>query len=118
MSVETAKEKILTALSGLDIDSIDDSKLIRPEGNLLSFEGMAKEGFAIREYIFGLYVSKKILDAKTNRIYPLLDSIDTKIEDEARKGPYGDEIRLKSIYPVGFDNGIIEYRCEIRVIEK
>lgn len=118
MSVETAKAKILTALYGIEIESLDDAKSIRPEGNLLSFEGMAKEGFAIREYIFGLYVSKKILDAKTDRIYPLLDTIDTKIEEEARKGPCGDEIRLKSIYPVGFDKGIIEYRCEIRVIEK
>lgn len=118
MSIDTAKAKIIRALDGIDIESIDDAKMIRPEGNLLSFEGMSKNGFAIREYVFGLYVSKKILDKKTDRLYPLLDSINTKIEEEAIKGPYGDEIALRSIRPVGFENGIIEYRCEIRIIEK
>lgn len=118
MSVETAKAKILKALEGIDIDSLDDAKSIRSEGNLLAFEGMGKKGFAIREYIFALYVSKKILDRKTDRIYPLLDLINTKIEDEARLGPYGDEIALQSIRAIGFENGIIEYRCEIHVIEK
>ncbi|MDD5212412.1 MAG: hypothetical protein PHV62_08340 [Sulfuricurvum sp.] len=118
MSIDTAKAKILKALQGMDIDCVDNAKMIRPEGLLLSFEGMAKDGFSSQEYIFGLYVSKKILNKKTESIYVQLDSINTKIVDEARISHFGDEIALKSIYPVGFDNGIIEYRCEIRIIEK
>ncbi|MCX6062233.1 MAG: hypothetical protein NT103_08300 [Campylobacterales bacterium] len=117
MSIGTAKAKILSALPGMKIDCIDDTTTIHPEGLLLSFEGMDKEGFAKNGYLFGLYVSKKILNKNTASIYSILDDIDEKILIEARKGPYGDEISLRSIRPVGFDNGILEYRLEIRVVE-
>lgn len=117
MSVETAQAKILSALSGLHIDCLDDAKTIRPEGMLLSFEGMRREGFSGGEYTFGLYVSKKILNKKTQTIYTDLDTIAQKIVVEAQKGPRGNEIALRSILPNGFDNGILEYRVEIHVIE-
>lgn len=117
MSVETAKAKILSALAGLHIDSIDDAKTIRPEGMLLSFEGMRREGFSGGDYTFGLYVSKKILNKKTDTIYMTLDQIAQMIIVEAQKGPRGNEIALRSILPSGFDNGILEYRIEIHIIE-
>lgn len=117
MGIGTAQTKILNALSGFHIDCIDDAKTIRTEGMLLSFEGMGRENFSGGEYIFGLYVSKKILNKKTETIYDDLDAIAQKIVVEAQKGSRGNEIALKSIRPIGFDNGILEYRVEIHIIE-
>lgn len=117
MSIGTAQAKILAALSGLSIDCIDDAKTIRPEGMLLSFEGMHREGFSGGEYTFGLYVSKKILNKKTETIYSDLDEIAQKIVIEAQKSPRGNEIALKNIRAIGFDNGILEYRVEIHILE-
>lgn len=117
MSIITAEETILTALQGLDIDLIDDIKTPRIEGNTLSFEGMRKTGFAIRGYVFGLYVKMKIMDRKNVRIYSVLDDIESKITERARY-LQADEISMKSILPVEVENGVVTYRCEIHVTQK
>lgn len=117
MGIETAKQKILTALNTLQIDCVDDAKTIRPEGLLLSFERMICSDFSTSEYVFGLYLSKKVLNRKSESLYNEMDTIKELIIDEAKKGVRGDEISLSSISFVGFDNGILEYRIEIHVKE-
>lgn len=117
MGISTAKQKILTALNTLEIDCVDDAKVIRPEGLLLSFERMNKLDFSGAEFIFGLYLSKKVLNRKSDNLYDEIDTINKLIVTEAQKGVRGDEISLTTISFIGFENGILEYRMEIHVKE-
>jgi len=115
MFIGDAQARILDALSGMDIDCIDDAKTIRPEGLLLSFEGMNNSGFNPEEFMFGLYISKKILNKKTQSIYAEIDSICEKILEYSVLLEDEDAIKVRSVTPVSFDNGILEYRIGITV---
>lgn len=115
MLISNAQARILDALSGMDIDCIDDAKAIRPEGLLLSFEGMNVTGFNPEEFVFGLYISKKILNKKTQSIYAEIDSICEKILEYSVLLEDEDAIKVRSVTPVSFENGILEYRIGITV---
>lgn len=99
----------------MDIDCIDDVKTVRTEGLLLSFEGMNNSGFNPEEFMFGLYISKKILNKKTQSIYVDIDSICEKILEYSVFIEDEDAIKVRSVTPVSFDNGILEYRIGITV---
>ncbi len=115
MTIADAKTIVLDALIGMDIESIDDTTSPRAEGLLLSFEGFAKEGLDPEVFTFGLYVSKKILNKQTQSIYGVLDQIALAIIEHAVKLGSEYAITIRSITPVAFENGILEYRVEIKV---
>jgi len=116
MNIKEAQKQILDALDGMDIDTIDSDKTPRAEGLLLSFEGYAKEGYETEVHIFGLYVSKKILNKQTQTIYQLLDLIAQKIiEYAAETLDCEDAIQIKTVKPFSFENGLLEYRIGISV---
>jgi hypothetical protein len=115
MTIADAKTRVLEALDGMDVESVDDTTSPRAEGLLLSFEGFSMEGFDPEVYIFGLYVSRKILNKQTQSIYGTIDLIVRKILEHAVALNQEDAIAVKSIVPVAFENGILEYRVEIKV---
>lgn len=115
MFIGDAQARILTALSGMKIVCLDDADTIRPEGLLLSFEGMNNSGFNPEEFMFGLYISKKILNKKTQSIYADIDSISKKILEYSVLVEDEDAIKVRSVTPVSFENGILEYRIGITV---
>lgn len=115
MKIEDAQQRILDALNGMDVETLDSDKSPKIEGLWLSFEGYAGRGYDPEEYVFGLYVSKKILNKQTQTIYQQLDAIASKVLEHAAALDREDSIQIKSAKPVSFDNGILEYRLGITV---
>lgn len=115
MNIHEAQQRILDALNGLPVETIDNPKEIRPEGLLLSFEGYANTGFNPEEFTFGLYVSKKILNKQTKTIYQDLMEIANKVLEHAVLLDREDSIMIRSVKPVSFENGLLEYRIGITV---
>lgn len=118
MSVSSAKETVIQALHPLPIVGIDHPKIVRAEGNLLVFEGLSVINPVDTLYRFGLYVSKKVLNQKTETIYDLLDVIREKMKAAKLAAPSGDRTELMRIEPFDFSNGVLEYRCLIEVQER
>jgi hypothetical protein len=116
MSIQTAQQKILDTLPDMDIDVIDDAKMIRMEGNLLVFEGSEPEKTKTI-FVFGLYIAKKILNKNTSIIYADLDNVEMEITKNDLESNFNESIEIRSITQNGFQDGILEYRCEIAVTE-
>lgn len=118
MSIETAKQKIIDALDPIEMEGIDNPKKIRTEGNLLVFEGLKVVSHVDTIYRFGFYVSKKVLNQKTETVYGLLDSVREKMKDAKLAAPGGERAELMEIEPISFENGVLEYRCGIEIQER
>lgn len=115
MNIIEAQQRILDALEGLKIDTIDQMKEVRLEGMMLSFEGYLKTGLEPETFTFGLYVSKKILNKKTNTIYTDLIDIADRILEYDVSLDQEDSIVIRSIEPTSFKDGILEYRVGIYI---
>lgn len=118
MSIQTAQQRIVNTLPELTIETIDNKSavMIRPEGNLLVLERRRPE--KTKEiFTFGLYVAKKILNNDTSRIYTDLDYIVEGIESAGMGSAFDEDIGVTFVEQAGFENGILEYRCEIYVTE-
>lgn len=117
MSIETAQQRVVELLPNLDVDLFDNAKQIRPEGNLLVLEGITVTDMTETTYVFGLYVAKKVLNKDSTTIYGDLNYIAETMQ-RARLDSQGYESAgLRGVLQNGFENGILEYRCELFVTE-
>lgn len=116
MSVSTAQARVMAILAEADIVSIDDKNTIMPEGNLLVLEGIALTKVQAT-YTFGLYVAKKVLNKNTASIYGALEYIVKQMVQAELDSIGDDSAGIRSVLPNGFENGILEYRCEVYVTE-
>lgn len=116
MSIATAQARITAALGELSMESIDDASTVRAEGNLLVFEG-CEVGNVETTYEFGLYIAKKVLNKKTSVIYADIDYVIETIARASKTVPLHNAMSVRSVSAVGFENGVLEYRCAISVTE-